>query len=311
MNFPALLMMTCIVLLGCSPATVKTISNKAGAEPLAPAAVLSLVEANTLFIHAFEEDSYLYFDSSATVFARDIYANKDSGRWDVSEDGELCLRMKKWWYGDLRCFLIHGNATQEKIFLTNSSGVVAYSAERFTGDKENLYFVLKKKNKSYRRSLRSQENTSTAGSETQSDNKQNRSSSANTEPAVADSSPAATGEKKDLRSTVKWMARDCEGCNLAHTDLTKADLVGAQLAGANLRGANLQMANLRRANLQGANLRNAVLDYANLPGANLRDADLRNAKLKGANLIRADLTGADLTGADLTGALVEGTTGLP
>lgn len=294
-----------LLLYGCGPTGVKKLSET-GADQLTASEILTLVDNNTLFIHSFGEDSYLYFDHSSKLFGKDIYNNKDIGKWDVSEAGELCLRMDKWWYGDMRCF--HVLRTEDQYHLANATGVLEYSAEQSIGDAKSLYYAVKKKRKSHRRSVRSQ------STQTQSEQSgaaepvsQPESASAKT---IVEESYSTPESGNDLRSTVKWMARDCPGCNLANTDLKKADLVGANLAGANLRGANLRMANLRRADLQGANLEDAVLAYTNLPGANLKGANLRGAVLKGANLLRADLTGADLTGADLTDAHLESVIGL-
>lgn len=301
-----------LCLTGCSPNTIGGLEKQDGIPQLTAQEILALVEDNTLLLDSFSEDSYFFFDASSRLFGKDIYNNKDIGRWDVSTDGELCMRMQKWWYGDLRCFSVYKDNTTYN--LSESNGVIAFRATHFSGDNKKLYHVVKEKNKkSYRRSAKKN---------------QEHSASPSLESATADTSeplqPAAPkkniieentyqrgNEEKDLRSTVKWMARDCPGCNLAETDLKKADLVGAHLQGANLREANLRMANLRRADLEGANLRDAILSYCNLPGANLRNADLRGADLQGANLIRADLTGAKLEGAKLDNALLEGTQGLP
>lgn len=311
-----LFFLCCILLLaGCGPTNVSKLEKTADATAMAPADVLKLVDGNTLFVQSFEEDSYLFFDHSGRLFGRDIYNNKDRGKWDVSEEGELCIRMKSWWYGDLRCFQIL--ASEKGLHLANTSGVLQYSAEQYAGDPKNLFRVAKGKKKSYRRSLRTgnqpmaTSDTVTGATPTSSDGGEKIHEDSN--PSVVEEASGYSGSlttTKDLRSTVKWMARDCPGCNLAETDLKKADLVGANLAGANLRGALLKMSNLRRANLEGANLEGANLSYANLPGANLRNARLARANLKGANLIRADLTGADLDGAVLTDALLEGVRGL-
>jgi len=303
-----------LILTACGPTSTRSLEDKQGASLLPPAEVLQLVEGNTLFIHAFEEDSYLYFDPQGLLFGRDIYDNKDHGRWDVSEDGELCLRMTNWWYGDLLCYQVLRNGSV--YHLAGSDGVLKYSAEQLPGDAKGLYVALKKKKKkSYRRSLRRRQEETVRNRPTTPTAPAPAKGKTETEtpgPQVIDQALAADPviARRDLRSTVKWMARDCPGCNLAESDLKKADLVAANLPGANLRGALLKMANLRRANLEGADLEGADLSYANLPGANLRGANLRGASLKGANLIRADLSGADLAGADLTDALTEGAVGL-
>ncbi len=302
----------CILFLaGCGSTNVNKLKQKTGAKVMAPAEVLSLLDNNTLFLHSFQEDSYFYFDHSGKLFAKDIQNNKDVGNWDVSEDGELCMRMSNWWYGDLLCFQVLSSG--KAYHLASGGGVIQYSGEQFTGDAKHLFYTVKRKKKSYRRSLRAKKSVrgkQSPGLAVRSQNPSERTTEQFTKSITEELPASEVLAEKDLHSTVKWMARDCPGCNLAETDLKKADLVGAQLMGANLRGAMLKMSNLRRANLEGANLEGANLSYANMPGANLKNANLTGANLKGANLIRADLTGAKLDNADLTNALLESVRGL-
>lgn len=308
-QFLALLLF--ITVAGCAPTNVNKLVAQKGGEQLTPAQVLSLVEGNTLQLQGYDTDAYLYMDRSGKTFAVDVYNNKNLGQWDVSEQGEFCIRMQNWWYSDLICYMVYQVGDTYK--LTDSNGLIKFSAIRYSGDYKSSYYAVKGKKKSYRKSIRSGETVTETSAATVAD-------STETERAPVPDLPEKTiteentynisQENKNLRSTVKWMARDCPGCNLSETNLKKADLVGAKLAGANLSRSNLRMANLRRADLQGANLEDAILAYCNMPGANLRNANLRGANLTGANLIRADLTGADLTGADLEGALLDGVKGL-
>jgi len=299
-----------IFLAGCAPTSVKKLEQKAGARPLPPEAVLKLVDGNTLFVKSFEEESWLYFDHSGKLFGKDIDNNKDLGRWDVSEDAELCMRMNHWWYGDLLCYQVI--AANGKYHLATGNGVLKYTGIQYPGDARHLYYAVKKKKKSYRHSLRAKNRSVRAREETTAEVAQPREETDQFSSSITEERPVSSESgERTIRSTIKWMARDCPGCNLAETNLKKADLVGAQLAGANLRGALLRMANLRRADLEGANLAGADLSYANLPGANLRGADLTGASFKGANLIKADLTGAKIKGADFSNALLESVRGLP
>lgn len=296
--------LVCLVFafLGCSPATVKNLTEQAGARQIAAKEVLALVEGNTLLISSHEEDSYLFFDTSGRLFGKDIHANKDTGKWDVSDSGELCLRMSKWWYGDLKCYNVFQEPGNGKIHLATSSGVIAFSAGYFTGDSQNLYFAAATKRKSIRKSARKPDQV-----EEETESAVHTSS---VEQPTADYTISSKYAKQDLRSTMVSTAKNCPDCNLAGADFPKANLIQANLKGANLNSANLKMANLRRADLRDADLRNADLSYANLPGADLRNADLRGTNLRGANLIRAKLTGANLTGAVLEDALTEGAIGL-
>jgi len=290
---PALL--CCFALSGCGPTTVNSLVKEQGAKQMPAREVLEMVKGNTLALHAFSEDAQLYFDPSGKIFAQGVSTDKDKGRWDVTEGGELCFRMDTWWYGDLRCFTVYQGGDKGEVRLAAASGVLQYSAKQAAGDDRGLYSDSDAKKKSQRRSLLKEDAPRDTAQKPRL-----------TEERLAGETAAA----KDNAATVEFMAKDCPGCTLAGADLGRAELVEAKLAGADLHGANLSMANLRRADLQKANLRNAVLTYANLPGADLRGADLRGANLKGANLIKADLTGAKLEGADLTEALKESAKGI-
>ena len=305
-----------LVTYGCAPTNINTLMKKEGGSQLTPEQILSLVEGNTLKMTGYDSTAYLFLDQSGKAFGVDIYNKNDTGQWDVSDQGEFCLRMSGWWYSDLICYLVYQVDGVYK--LTNSDGIIAFTASMQPGDYKNSFRAsktsLRKSQK--RKSIRS-DGAAVAAPVAESDAEAEPAASAEepevvlTEKSIIETNTySVSQDDKTLRSTVKWMARDCPGCNLSRTDLKKADLVAAQLAGADLSGSNLNMANLRRADLQAANLEDANLAYCNMPGANLKDANLRGANLKGANLIRADLTGADVEGADFEGALLEGVVGL-
>mgnify|MGYP000850283120 CR=1 FL=1 len=306
MRSPILPALLCaLVLYGCGATTVKSLVKDQGAVQMTGHEVLRLVKGNTLALHSFSDDVQLYFDPAGKIFAKGVSTDKDKGRWDVSENGELCMRMEKWWYSDLRCFTVYHIGDMDKVRLANTSGVLQYSAEQTEGDSKGLYSGMDKKKKSLRRSIRNEADTQ------QPSTSLSASPSKATTPAlIEEPRPSAHHGGKDTGVMVEYMAKDCPGCDLAGVDLGRAELIDAKLAGADLHGANLSMANLRRADLKKANLQKAVLTYANLPGADLRGADLRGASLKGANLIKADLTGARLEEADLTEVLKEGAKGL-
>lgn len=308
---PVVMFLLAVLLLaGCGPATVSRIERQKNARQLQPTEVLDLVEGNTLFVRTLGEESYYYFDPSGNLFGQDIDRNEDSGKWDVADTGELCIRFDWWWNGDLRCLTVHTD--EQRYYLADPAGIIAYKADLFPGDHKGLYADLsKKRRKSIRRSIRDRQTAPTRGAQDIASAPEPADKPVIPDkPVIVEQGGSAGPSDSELKSTVRWMARDCPGCNLAGTNLNKADLVGARLQGANLSGADLSMANLRRADLQGANLSGADMSYANLPGADLRNCNLTGADLKGANLIQADLTGARLEGTILDEALLEGTRGL-
>ena len=288
-------------IVACGPSTVSQLTKDENAKQLTAGEILLLAQGNTLFIHAHQDNTYLYFDGSRHVFGMDSFNNKDTGKWDITKQGELCFKMKDWWLGELRCLPVYYDG--RKYYLFNNSGVLQFTAEHFEGDSKNLYYTLNKSKNSFL-SAQGIENVP------QEPLSPAKASVNDTEESSLSTVSSGGPTKEELKSTVKWMAKDCPGCNLADTNLAGADLVGAKLQGANLSGTNLQRANLRRANLKEANLKNSDLSYASLPGADLRDSDLTNAVFKGANLIRANFTGAKTDGANFEEALLEGTEGL-
>ena len=297
-----ILLCLCMGLLpaGCGPVTVASLSKQGDARLLTARETYSLTNQNTLLLQGQQGSIYLYFHDSGRVYAQDIRNNKDTGRWDVSEQGELCFRMRKWWFGDLRCHTLYN--ADNRYYLADSASVITYTAEMYAGDNQGLYNAEVSVKKSYRRSLH-KDNPPPLPKKT-------------ARPDVHDNSFSTddggnNGESRDIPATVKWLAKNCPNCNLKGNDLSHADLIEANLGGADLAGSNLSYSNLRRANLQGANLRNADLRLANLPGANLQNADLRGADLKGANLIRADLRGAQTEDAVFDNALLDAVIGFP
>ena len=290
-----------LLLSGCGPSTVDQLQKKSTAKQLSSSEILTMAKGNTLFLHGHKIDSYFYFDDSGNTFAKDLFSNKDVGNWDVSSEDELCFKMDNWWLKNLRCFPVYKDG--EKYYLFNNSGVLEFSADFFEGDSQNLFKNLAK-SKPEKKFLMAENN------EEQPQSKQEPIEAE--EPIESDEPVFSTEEVpgKELKATVKWMAKDCPGCNLKNANLAGADLIGAQLEGADLSGADLSRANLRRANLKDADLEDANLSYANLPGANLQDSDLEDADFTGANLIRANLTGADVDGTIFTDALLEGVEGL-
>ena len=287
-------------LVACAPATINQLTEKTNAKQLTAEEILLASKGNTLFIRGHSMvNIYLYFDDSGYTYGQDIYNNKDTGRWDVSEKGELCFKMSDWWFGELRCFSVYLDTS--KYYLFNKSDVLVFTADQLEGDNKSLYYDKQSSKKKFLLAQNKEKAVQKATPQTQAGKKPEKS---------VEPSSSAGPTHEEMKSTVKWMAKDCPNCNLAKTNLSGADLIEAKLQGANLSGANLKKANLRRADLKEANLKNADLSYANLPGAKLQDSDLTNAVFKGANLIRANFTGAITEGANFEGALIEGVEGL-
>lgn len=265
------LVMVLTSLCACAPVTMKQVV-KDGQKPLTTTQLHEALAGQTLRLESIDLDAEVHYQPNGRLAATNIQGDKDTGKWTISTDDELCMKFDRWNYGDVKCYKLFNEQDSYVFFTTN--GARSYTATTVSGKKP------------------------TATKQLLSDN--------TTQEAVAqEASPAAPLSQKDKEHNLISLARNCPGCDLAGVDLAGGQLVAANLAGANLSGADLRSANLRRANLAGANLAGARMSGTNLAGGNLTDADLTNADLTGSNLIRANVTGAKLTGAILTGALLE------
>lgn len=324
--FPSVLF--CALLIGgCAPVTQNQMAAKGGT-PLNAKQIFDLVSGNTLYLESVDFNSNVYLHPDGTIMARaeSLTADDtDKGGWDINGDNQLCLKFKVWYYGDMKCYSVFPASPKNAYALFSDNGALAYNAKVSSGDSAHLYKSPKPTQKAtyLRESLAGgQSSVTPPAPEPAAKATYLRESLAAGQPAASleETEPSAPSGPAEIASpgasdaeiehTVKSMAKNCPGCNLAKSDLRQADLVGANLQGADLKGADLSRANLRRANLEGANLSGAVLLSANLPGANLKGADLTNADLTGANLIQADFTGAKTGNMILTNAHLDGVKGL-
>jgi hypothetical protein len=305
-----------------------------GSTPLQARQIFDLVSGNTLHLETVDFNANIYLHPDGTIAARGeslTSDDTDKGQWDINGDNQLCLKFKVWYYGDMKCYAVYPGSLQNTYTLFTDNGALAYNARLATGDSAHLYKTPKPTQKTtfLRESLAgSKSSAMTPPADTPQsaepvakttylrESLAAGQSTASPQEPMAPATPELTelsspgASDAEIEHTVKSMAKNCPGCNLAKSDLRQADLVGANLQGADLKGADLSRANLRRANLEGANLSGATLLSANLPGANLKGADLTDADLTGANLIQADFTGAKTGNMILTNAHIEGVKGL-
>lgn len=285
-----------IFLSGCSPGTQSHLI-KNGQSPLTAEQLFTTVSGNSLHLEAIDFDATLYFQKDGAFSAVDRLKNRDTGKWDISSENELCLQFRVWYYGDLKCYSVFRDQKPDSFIFFTENGARYYSAEYIASDPQNLKKQLRKTDKKqFVRKNLAQENQQA-----------NASNSTPSSPHLSSSAspPAETLKTPDIAH----LARNCPDCNLAGANLKRAQLVGANLAGADLSGADLSGANLRRADLTGANLSGANCITTNLAGAILIDSNLSGADLTNSNLIKAKLNGATVDGAVFTGAHLEGVEG--
>ena len=285
------------MLASCTPITSKQ-AVKQDSTQLKAAQIFEIVADSSLVMSAYDFSGTVYFDRNGQLAAVDNEKQRDVGKWDLTDEDQLCIKFRVWYYGDIKCYTVYDNKQADRLTFFTTNGAAYYTAKQIGGDPESLVGKLEKASppRSVRREIASQQSDS--------------ASSSAAEPSPSREVVINPSSEKDSDLTAKRLAGNCPGCNMSGMDLREASLIKANLEGADLSGADLRYANLRRANLRGTNLRNARLNHANLPGANLTGADLRGANLSGANLLLANLTDADVSGANFTNANLEKTIGL-
>ena len=293
-----LLFASLILIYGCGPVTSKQAARQDSTQ-LEAEQIFEIVADNSLMMTAYDFSGTVYFQRNGQLAAVDNEKQRDVGRWDLTDQDQLCLKFRVWYYGDIKCYTVFDNQQADRLTFFTTNGAAYYTARKLEGDPESLAGKIEKTSppRTVRKQIASQQEASSEPA-------------AEPEPARAKAIVIDSSSAEDSDLTAKRLAGNCPGCNMAGMDLKEASLVKANLAGANLSGADLRYANLRRADLNGANLQNARLNHANLPGANLSGADLRGADLSGANLLLANLTDAEVGGAIFTNANLEKTIGL-
>jgi len=298
------LIVSLLILFGCGPATMNKMEKNDGTKMNAEE-IFNLVSGNSLILTAYDFSGTVYFAENGTMAGIDNYNQKDTGSWDITDQDQLCLKFRLWYYGDIKCYSVSKRDESERLSFFTTNGAAYYTAMMVMDDPSGLA-----------KQIASVSGPKSVRNKYAKQNTSDRQSSSPSESEVETSSAAPKPYQNvspgpdDSTQTVQRLAANCPGCNFAGVNLKEAALIKANLQEADLSGADLRYANLRRANLSKANLSGARLNYANLPGADLTNANLKNADLTGANLLLTNLTGADLTGAILKNANLEKTIGI-
>jgi hypothetical protein len=275
---------------GCGPVTMTQLIAE-GKQPLTQKQLADLVPNATIHLQSIDFDGDIHYQADGRLVAKNRLNEKETGRWEINKDDQLCMKFTRWYYGDLRCYRIVDETADTYVFFT-TNGARAYTGRR--------------------QSSPTAASTKKGGQPT--DNTSQGSAPADSTAAAdlrdAGSSKPPRLSEQETKISLTYMARNCPGCNLSGTDLQNAQLVSANLAGANLVNIDLSGANLRRATLAGANLAGARLIRTNLSGADLTGCNLAGADLTSSNLTRANMTDAILEGAVFSGAIRENTQGL-
>jgi hypothetical protein len=288
--FVLLLSMLLFLAAGCAAKKAENAPAGEGTR-ITGAELTALLSDNTISIHEYGETAVIEMYGNGKMFAEKSKNERNEGTWSTKGD-QLCLRFKRWGFGDQICYDVFRKGEEYNLYTT--SGI------------KSSYFTIsqgvKRSQPAGKRPAAAKQPPGTQARATASPDVVEERAAPPSIPAIQEAFQAAGPEaaSRDLSMIYRGMSQNCPGCNLQGASLPEASLIRANLAGANLSNANLAKANLKWANLKGANLTGADLSGANLAGADLA----------GANLERADLTGANLEQANLRGAGIEGAIGL-
>lgn len=283
-----------ILLSGCSPVSMTQLMAD-GKQPLSQKQLDALIPNATIYLESIDFDSEVHFRADGQLVAKNRQNETEKGKWEINKENQLCMKFAHWYYGDLRCYQIINEDANTYIFFT-ANGARYYTGRMQAGGETNT--------------TREVGRQPTHNDPTGAASTAHTAAIASAENRNSGSTKAPKLSEEEKKISLKYLARNCPGCNLSGTDLQNAQLVDANLAGADLSKINLSGANLRRANLAGANLAGARLIRTNLAGANLTGCNLAGADFTGSNLIRANMTDANLDGALFTGALRENIQGI-
>lgn len=264
-----------------------------------------LLANNTMILDEYGQKARVEMYENGTLLAQKGLTEKNEGLWQVEED-QLCIKFKRWGYGDEVCYDVFKAGDEYRQYTTN--GVLT---SRFTVTEGVLndptFGVAERSGTRNSHKIMRQRQATPATPDVLVEAPApaaEKSTSAIQEQPASTKDPLAY--KRDLRLIYRDMSQNCPGCNLPNIDLTGASLAHANLAGANLKNANFSKANLKWVNMKGAILTGAYLIEADLSGADLAGADLSGADLSGAILNKTNLQGAKIDTAiniNLTGAI--------
>lgn len=288
-----------LFLVGCSTKSADKIDGKEK-KKLNAEELQVLIAGNTLHTEEYGEKADIEIYENGKLLGIRGPRDKNVGKWSIDAGGRLCIRFRKWGYGDEQCYEVH--QIGDEYWQYNKSGLMT---SRFTvseGTSQGPPSGTSKTHRKTKQLITIEEPPQTA--QTKTTTAKQSTKAIQEEPLVLPSS--SPNAKKDLRLIYRNMVGNCPGCNLTTINLEGASIPGANLPGADLSGSNFSKVNLRRANLKGATLERTNLTDADLAGADLAGANLTGANLTGANLSRTNLKGANLDrvqGADLSKAI--------
>jgi len=248
---------------GCGSKDLQTATEQGATQVMAQEA-RNILSGSKVTLKGYDDDATATFHPNGKISAKNSQDLRNDGIWKIDDQDRLCLKFKRWGHGDKLCYTIYRRGDEYLLF-----------------NKSIKLYDLTIINQNFEQPKARKTSSSTSNRQQAAPARTDSPAAANT-PGTPTYSPVVVTpqDKEDISSTIREIAKNCQGCNLRKAYLRDADLSNAELAGANLAEADLRNANLRRANLQGA------------------------------NLFRANLTGADLRGANITGANLQETIGL-
>ena len=94
-------------------------------------------------LSAYDFDGTVYFSEQGAMAGLDNEAQKDTGRWDIKDTDQLCLKFRTWYYADLRCYSVVLDQDRNVISFFTSNGAAYYSGSVSDGDSLGLQSQIK------------------------------------------------------------------------------------------------------------------------------------------------------------------------
>ena len=92
-----------------------------GNTPLSADQLRELVTDQRLHLDAIDFDGQVQYLPDGHLRAESLQGGKDSGKWYITPEDQLCMKFNLWYYGDLKCYKLVKEKEQYIFFTTNGA----------------------------------------------------------------------------------------------------------------------------------------------------------------------------------------------
>ncbi len=92
-----------------------------GNTPLSADQLRELVSDQSLHLEAIDFDGQVEYLPDGHLRAESLQGGKDSGKWYITPEDQLCMKFNLWYYGDLKCYKLVKEKEQYIFFTTNGA----------------------------------------------------------------------------------------------------------------------------------------------------------------------------------------------